>query len=84
MGTCGFCAEQATEGFWASWCQDCAMLRRMLVLHKPDKCVNILRRCLIRNEEQISNKIKLELRNQDKELGDESHPDPPKTRSKSK
>lgn len=82
MGSCGFCQEQPTDGFWSSWCKDCAMLRRMLVLHEPNKCVGILKRCLIRNEEQISNKIKLELKKQDKEVGDESYIEPPKTRSK--
>tara|TARA_R110000851_G_scaffold52594_3_gene125158 strand:- start:110 stop:298 length:189 start_codon:yes stop_codon:yes gene_type:complete len=34
----------------------------MLVLHEPTKCVNILKRCLIRNADQIDNKIKLELK----------------------
>tara|TARA_R110000787_G_scaffold180298_1_gene292419 strand:- start:197 stop:385 length:189 start_codon:yes stop_codon:yes gene_type:complete len=34
----------------------------MLVLHDPAKCVNILKRCLIRNADQIDNKIKLELK----------------------
>ena len=62
MAICLFCEEQEREGFWKSYCEDCAMLRRMLVLHNPKKCVEILKRCLIRNEQQITNKINLELR----------------------
>tara|TARA_B110000977_G_C10848969_1_gene405008 strand:- start:459 stop:671 length:213 start_codon:yes stop_codon:yes gene_type:complete len=34
----------------------------MLVLHDPKKCVEILKRCLIRNEQQITNKIHIELK----------------------
>tara|TARA_R110000772_G_C13159365_1_gene425810 strand:+ start:449 stop:721 length:273 start_codon:yes stop_codon:yes gene_type:complete len=62
MAICSFCEEQERESFWKSYCENCAMLRRMLVLHNPKKCVEILKRCLIRNEQQITNKINLELR----------------------
>ena len=62
MAICTFCEEQERESFWKSYCENCAMLRRMLVLHNPKKCVEILKRCLIRNEQQITNKINLELR----------------------
>lgn len=74
MAVCSFCNEQESESYWKSYCTDCAMLRRMLVLHNPKECVSILKRCLIRNQEQITNKIKLELKNQDKKSsGDESY-----------
>ena len=59
--SCSFCNENERESYWSHYCKDCAMLRRMLVLHEPTKCVNILKRCLIRNADQIDNKIKLEL-----------------------
>lgn len=75
MGICSFCNQQETESYWKSYCEDCAMLRRMLLLHDSKECVGILKRCLIRNQDQISNKIKLELKNQDrrKSVGDESY-----------
>ena len=60
--SCSFCNENERESYWSHYCKDCAMLRRMLVLHEPTKCVNILKRCLIRNADQIDNKIKLELK----------------------
>ena len=60
MGVCTYCNENERESFWASYCTDCALLRRMLIIHEPSKCVEILKRCLIRN--QIDNKIKLELK----------------------
>ena len=60
--SCSFCNDNERESYWSHYCKDCAMLRRMLVLHEPTKCVNILKRCLIRNADQIDNKIKVELR----------------------
>ena len=62
MGLCTYCQEQEKESYWSYYCNDCANLRRMLVLHNSKKCVEILRRCLIRNETQITNKINLELK----------------------
>ena len=66
MGLCSFCNERERESYWKYYCKDCAMLRRMLVLHNPNKCVEILKRCLIRNEQQITNKINVELKNMPK------------------
>jgi len=60
--SCSFCNDNERESYWSHYCKDCAMLRRMLVLHEPTKCVDILKRCLIRNADQIDNKIKLELK----------------------
>jgi len=84
MGVCSFCEHQERESFWKSYCEDCAMLRRMLVLHDPKKCVEILKRCLIRNEQQISNKIHLELKTEGNDQIDYETPknSPVVTRSK--
>tara|TARA_R110002074_G_scaffold88300_1_gene194778 strand:+ start:642 stop:836 length:195 start_codon:yes stop_codon:yes gene_type:complete len=56
----------------------------MLVLHDPKKCVEILKRCLIRNEQQISNKIHLELKTEGNDQRDYETPknSPVLTRSK--
>jgi len=67
MGLCSFCNEREREGYWKYYCVDCAMLRRMLVLHNPNECVNILKRCLIRNDKQITNKVNIELKTIPKE-----------------
>ena len=74
MGVCSFCEHQERESFWKSYCEDCAMLRRMLVLHDPKKCVEILKRCLIRNEQQITNKIHLELKTESNDQKDYETP----------
>lgn len=59
---CYYCESQERETYWKHYCNDCAMLRRMLVLHNPKKCVEILKRCLIRNSEQIDHKINKEVK----------------------
>lgn len=61
MALCYYCQEQERDSYWKHYCEDCAMLRRMLVLHKPKECVAILKRCLIRDKHQIDNKIKREV-----------------------
>tara|TARA_R110001592_G_scaffold87672_2_gene258880 strand:+ start:3455 stop:3751 length:297 start_codon:yes stop_codon:yes gene_type:complete len=54
---CYFCCERDRVGYWSNWCEDCANLRRMLLIYSPDKCCNILKRTLTRDEKQIEFKI---------------------------
>jgi len=61
MGYCGYCEELPTNGFFASYCENCAMLRRLLKVHNSKICVDILRRVLIRNDKQIGYKIDKEI-----------------------
>ena len=88
MGYCSFCSEYETEGFFKNYCKNCAMLRRMLVIHDSEKCIEILKRVLIRNQNQIDHKINMELKrkeeNKEKEGDDKKDYDTPKTRSQTK
>ena len=87
MFTCIFCNERDRVGFWSSWCSECANLRRMLLIYSPDKCCNILKRTLTRDENQISFKIQQEVKsivNKQIEDTDASHTEAPTTRSKKK
>ena len=89
MTLCYFCQENE-KPFFQYFCADCSTLRRMLLINKPDKCIEILKRVLLRNDTQISNKIKIEVKkieieNKKKEEPDDKKDyDTPKTRSKSK
>ena len=95
--TCSFCGEYPSESWLKSYCKSCANLRRILILYDSEKCINILNRVLLRTNEQISNKINLELKKpmvslikkevQDikKDVADDKKDyDKPATRSKSK
>tara|TARA_R110000823_G_scaffold118370_6_gene242176 strand:- start:5290 stop:5562 length:273 start_codon:yes stop_codon:yes gene_type:complete len=78
MGFCSFCNEKPTPTYWEYYCEDCAMLRRMLKIHDSKKCCEILKRVLIRNPQQIGYKIDSEI------TEDNTHKMPVKTRSQSK
>tara|TARA_R110000737_G_scaffold196982_2_gene217479 strand:+ start:172 stop:459 length:288 start_codon:yes stop_codon:yes gene_type:complete len=89
---CYFCCERDREGYWSNWCSECANLRRMLLIYSPDKCTNILKRTLTRDETQINYKISQEVKKivnkeiEDKvdKTEDESYESKPHTRSNAK
>jgi len=95
--TCSFCGEYPSETWLKSYCKSCANLRRILILYDSEKCINILNRILLRTENQISNKINIELKRNmvaeikkevsdvKKEVANDSKDyDKPSTRSKTK
>ena len=62
MVTCYFCAERERIGYWSYWCEDCANLRRMLLIYSPNKCCSILKRTLTRDNTQIDYKVTQEIK----------------------
>jgi len=82
MTKCYFCQEK-DKNFFSYFCDECSTLRRLLLINEPEKCINILKRVLLRNDTQISNKIKLEVRKieKEKESNDQDDYEPPKTRN---
>ena len=76
MGKCYFCQERERVGYWSYWCEDCANLRRMLLIYSPEKCISILKRTLTRDDNQIDYKVQQEIKkivNKDIENSDESY-----------
>jgi len=57
---CYFCESRDRVGYWSNWCEDCANLRRMLLLYDPKKCCDILKRTLTRDDKQIDFKVSQE------------------------
>jgi len=53
---CYFCSKNS-RSFFAYYCDDCSLLRRMLIVYDPKKSIEILKRTLIRDQNQIDNKI---------------------------
>ena len=82
MGICSFCNEYPTEAYWDKFCPECAMLRRMLIIHDSKTCLEILKRVLIRNPTQIDYKVQVELKK--KLTSDIEDYDKPNTRSNKK
>ena len=64
--SCSFCEIKETDSYWQKYCKPCADLKRLLVLHDPEKCIEILKRVLLRNPDQINNKILLEIKGSEK------------------
>ena len=62
MGKCYFCEEQERVSYFNYYCKDCAMLRRWLLTYSPEKCCNILKRTLTRDDKQIDYKINQEIK----------------------
>lgn len=60
--SCLFCQERDRVSYFSSWCIACANLRRMLLLYDPEKCTDILKRTLTRDEKQITYKIQQEVK----------------------
>jgi hypothetical protein len=62
MGKCYLCCEKERVGYWSYWCEDCDNLRRMLLIYTPEKCTNILKKTLIRDDNQIKYKVQQEIK----------------------
>ena len=87
MGKCYFCCERERVGYWSYWCEDCANLRRMLLIYEPEKCISILKRTLTRDDNQIQYKVQQEIKkivNKQIEDTDNSYEEKPNTRSNKK
>ena len=59
---CYFCSERPRIGYWSYFCEDCANLRRMLLIYEPEKCISILKRTLTRDDSQIDYKVQQEIK----------------------
>jgi len=73
---CYFCQERERVGYWSYWCEDCANLRRMLLIYSPEKCIDILKRTLTRDTAQINYKVQQEIKKiVNKEIEDKTEDD---------
>ena len=76
---CYFCSTNS-RSFFAYYCDDCSLLRRMLIVYDPSKATEILKRTLLRDQNQIDNKIdtilneKLPVIQENNETDDEQEP----------
>ena len=59
---CLYCEERDRVSYFSNWCEDCANLRRLLLIYEPQKCIDILKRTLTRDDTQITYKINQEIK----------------------
>ena len=62
MSKCYYCEEAPRVSYFSYWCEECAMLRRLLLINSPQKCIDILKRTLTRDDKQIDFKINQEIK----------------------
>lgn len=82
---CYYCEEAPRVSYFSYYCEDCAMLRRLLLINSPKKCIDILKRTLTRDDAQLDFKITQEIKkivNKDEPLGDDTYASKVITRSK--
>ena len=61
MPLCYYCEEQQRP-YFGYYCNDCSMLRRLLLINSPQKCIEILLLVLTRDTKQINYKINQEIK----------------------
>jgi len=89
MTYCRFCESKPVEAWFGSWCSECRQIKNLCNVYGYERVLEILKKCCIRNENQLENKIrnhKERLPSIPEEIetecdGDESY-EKPKTRAK--
>ena len=59
---CYFCNERDRESYFSHFCSDCNSLRRLMLSYSPSKCTEILKKTLLRDDQQINYKIQQEIK----------------------
>ena len=56
--TCKFCESKPVETWFGSWCSECRQIKNLCNVYGYERVLEILRKCCIRNESQLENKIR--------------------------
>ena len=58
MGYCKFCEAKPVETWFGSWCAECRQIKNLCNVYGYERVLEILKKCCIRNENQLENKIR--------------------------
>ncbi len=58
MGYCKFCEAKPVETWFGSWCTECRQIKNLCNVYGYERVLEILKKCCIRNENQLENKIR--------------------------
>ncbi len=56
--TCKFCESKPVETWFGSWCSECRQIKNLCNVYGYERVLEILKKCCIRNESQLENKIR--------------------------
>tara|TARA_R110002012_G_scaffold307527_1_gene513019 strand:+ start:2511 stop:2756 length:246 start_codon:yes stop_codon:yes gene_type:complete len=62
MFACGFCEKEKTETWTGKYCETCRKLKNLCNVYGYLEIYNICQRVCVRNAQQQTNKINIELR----------------------
>ena len=57
MGYCKFCEAKPVENWFGSWCSECRQIKNLCNVYGYDRVLEILKKCCIRDENQLEKKI---------------------------
>lgn len=57
MGYCKFCESKPVENWFGSWCSECRQIKNLCNVYGYDRVLEILKKCCIRDENQLEKKI---------------------------
>ena len=81
--TCKFCETAPTESWTGNWCSTCRQLKNLCNVYGFERMLEIMKKCCIRDESQLENKIKNHKQLEEK-IGDETYASKVTTRSSKK
>ena len=58
MTYCKLCEKKGVEAWFGSFCSDCRQIKNLGNVYGFERVLTILRKCCIRDEQQLENKIK--------------------------
>ena len=58
MTYCRFCESKPVETWFGSWCAECRQIKNLCNVYGYERVLEILKKCCIRNENQLENKIR--------------------------
>lgn len=62
MVYCYLCEKEPVEKYFGYWCTSCREIKNIMNVYGKDKVLEIVKKCCIRNTNQINNKINIELK----------------------
>ena len=82
MGKCVMCEVNPNQYWGGSFCENCRAIKNLGNVYGYEKILEILKKCCIRNETQIQNKIDIQKKVLDKIVENDGSYEKPTTRGK--
>ena len=82
MGKCVMCEVKPNQYWGGAFCENCRAIKNLGNVYGYEKILEILKKCCIRNEQQIQNKIDIQKKVLEKPVDTDQSYEKPTTRGK--